>query len=102
MKVVVNSRNYDVYPIPPYLVPISSAISQLTKKDVENSEEAEKNSKEIRRLLNVIMTECVEPTPQSRDIVELYRYTVDLVTKAFDDVDAIFFPPTPRIKEAST
>jgi len=48
------------------------------------------------------MKECVEPTPQSRDIVELYRYTVDLVTKVFDDVDAIFFPPTSRIEKAST
>jgi len=92
LRVTVNSRNYDVYPLPPYLVPISTAISELTKKEVKTTEEAKKNSEEIKRLLEILMKECVEPQPDPKDIVELYRYAVNLVSKAFDDVDKIFFP----------
>ena len=96
LKFTVNNREYEVTPLPPYLVPITSAIRLLSDADVKSVEEAKKNSEEIKILLSQIMAECVTPKPDPRDIVELYLACVDLIAIRHKEVDRLFFPsPAP-------
>jgi len=98
LKVTVNSRNYEVAPLPPYAAPFASMIAKLGSEEVATIDDARKRSAEIKELLQEIMKECVSPEPNPQDVTELYRYISGLTAKSLSEVDKIFFPNTPPVQ----
>lgn len=93
-QVIVQGVTYTLTPISPALSPFNQLLGQLLQKAPGDCEEAEKNSVQIEKALDKILTACVEPKPRREHAWKLYSALQDLTQKTLED--AGFFRKSKR------
>ncbi len=91
----IDGVKYSLIPIPPSASPFNQLLGQLLQKTPSDCEEAERDSLQIEKALDKILTACVEPKPQSEHAWKLYSILQDLTKKTLEDAGFFRKPKRP-------
>jgi len=85
MEKEIDGVKYSLIPIPPHASPFNQLVGQLLQKTPIDCEEAEKDSMQIEKALDKILTACVEPKPRREHAWKLYSALQELTKKTLED-----------------
>ena len=99
-KIKVNEREYEVTPMPPFLMPAMTFFDNTAMKNSSNMDEVAKNMEDVKQVMEKVFAQCVKPpTVVPEDALEVFRSVVNYTGQVIDRVNKQFFPekqpPTP-------
>lgn len=100
MKKKIEDVEYEIIPIPPYLSPYSTRISELLKKTPQSVEDASEISGEIKEAMDKLFAETVTPKPERKHRTQVFNTINKLTMEVIED--AKFFRKPKRSRDGKS
>jgi len=85
MKLKIDAVEYTITPIPPYLSPYSTRISELLTRKPRTNQEADEISGEITFAMKKLLSGTVTPTAPPEHELQLFKAVIQLTNTILED-----------------
>jgi len=100
MKLKIDAVEYKVTPIPPYLSPYSTRISELLTRKPQTNQEADEISNEIIFAMKKLLSGTVTPAPLPEHELRLFKAVIQLTNTILEDAGLFRQPKKSNIEKS--